>query len=124
MPDVEELFVNMEDTDEQEEECEVSASAAAPAVVVFIFFVASLARHFSGVLRSGEVPKIELKFNEIHQIDFNEYLPVSCSEAFLCSVSISRICGYSITAEAAQSPSSLAPTHSESPTERSVSLAL
>lgn len=58
VPDVEELFVNMEDTDEQEEECEVSASAAAPAVVVFIFFVASLARHFSGVLRSGEVPKI------------------------------------------------------------------
>lgn len=58
VPDVEELFVNMEDTDEQEEECDVSASAAATAVLVFIFFVASLARHFSGVFRSGEVPTL------------------------------------------------------------------
>lgn len=72
VPDAEELFVNMDETDEQEDECEVKASAQfdVPAVVVpvhgagaLIFFVVSLARHFSGVVRSCEVPKIRRKVN-------------------------------------------------------------
>lgn len=67
VPDAEELLVKRDDTDEQEEECEVRASAqfadaevVVPVITaaVFIFLVASLARHFSGVFRSGEVPKI------------------------------------------------------------------
>lgn len=71
VPDAEELFVNMDETDEQEDEWEVKASVQFndPAVAVtvhafaFIFFVASLARHFSGVVRSCEAPKIRRRIN-------------------------------------------------------------
>lgn len=56
--------VTREDTEEQEEEFDVNRAAAAPestlltvASLELIFLVASLARHFSGVLLSGEVPK-------------------------------------------------------------------